>query len=84
MQEKLMKAVGAHVRLCNVAEEQMEENKMQIHVHGTLEHSDEDNSFYVRIGEDPCGHGCNGITFKAAHVTEVSKQPSGIIYICLK
>jgi hypothetical protein len=84
MEKKLIESVGKLVRVVNWSSEEMEKDKVQIHAHGKLERDEDDGSFYVRIGENPEGHGCNGITFFAANVSECFRQPSGITTIVLK
>jgi hypothetical protein len=81
--ELLTKFIGHHCRLVNWASEETWPDKVAIHVHGKLEFEEEYGSYYIRIGEDPAGHGSNGITFYPANVAEVFKQPSGIIAIIL-
>lgn len=86
-QELLTKLIGQHVRLVNDASVQMESDRVQIHCHGKLEYDEDDQTFYVRIGEDAQGHGCNGVGFKAQHVHSdngIFRQPSGIWEITLK
>ena len=71
------------VRLVNESSEDMTKDKVQIHCHGCLEYHD-DEEFYVRIGEDPHGHGSNGVSFFPSNVLDIEKQPSGIWLIVLQ
>ncbi len=81
---KIQTAIGQHVRLVNNTDAQMDSGKVRIHCHGKLEFDEEDKEFYVRIGEDANGHGCNGVGFVESNVLETYRQPSGIIEITLK
>ena len=82
IKEKLTEATGEYVRLVNVADVEMQPNKVQIHVHGKLESPDDDGCWYVRVKE--CGHGTSGVSFPLEAVDEVFRQPSGIMEITLK
>lgn len=82
--QQLQAIVGTHVRVTNDSDEQMTDGQIHIHVHGKLEYCDDDDSYYVRINEDPRGHGCNGIGFWPANVIEVGKESSGIYRVSLK
>ena len=62
----------------------MDSGRIKIHCHGKLEFDPDDKEFYVRVGEDPQGHGCNGVAFSGQNVLEVFRQSSGIIEITLK
>lgn len=82
--EELKKLVGQHVYLVNDASVQMDDNKVQIKMTGSLEIIEEPETnpeFYLRVKED--GHGSSGISFKLSHVLEIYKQTYAY-EICLK
>jgi hypothetical protein len=73
--EKLKTLKGQEIRLVNVADAEMEDGRMQIHVHGKMdvvECEDGETDFYVRVKE--CAGGSSGVTFRAKHVESIDKQ----------
>lgn len=59
--------------------------KFSFRILGTLKaYGDDDSEFIIRAHDDERGHGWNFTSFKASHVRECFKQPSGIIEIVLK
>lgn len=85
MEGQLSKIIGQHVRLVNETDvEGLPLVNVRIHAHGTLEGPDDGGEYYVRIGKDLRGHGCNGIGFTAGNVSDVFRQSSGIWEITLR
>lgn len=88
MKHSIKDAAGSHVRLVNETAVYGDPHKLRIHIHGKLEAPLESEGemaeWYVRIGDDPRGHGTNGIGFPANAVADVFRQPSGIWEITLK
>lgn len=77
----LTREVGQHVRIQRDPEGT---RRVRILAHGKLEAPDEDGEFFVRIGDDPQGHGINGIGFYLDNVSSVFRQSSNILDIILK
>lgn len=77
---------GQNSRLGNESAEDVVRGKIQIHVYGKLERIDKDGvvEYYLRIGEDPQGHGSNGVSFFEKNVITAYRPPSGIVTILLR
>lgn len=83
--DQLKQHVGEKVTVNNeeVNEPSGATPRVLINFAGTLEWSEDEQEFYVRVGEDYFA-GAMGVSFRARHVLEVATRTCGEIHIALK
>ena len=83
MNEQLLANVEKRVCISNRAHADMDDAGKTLNFAGKLEHDIEEQSFYVRVGEDFMA-GAMGIGFKLCHVDSLNKMVYGELHIILK
>jgi hypothetical protein len=84
MKNKLTPLVGQYIEV-RAGDDCADSNGIHFSFYGQLEApEDDDNRFYLRVGESSSGHGTMGIGFHPNQVESVDKRPSGLMQINLR